>query len=156
MITTSIARTATALAAAAAALAVGCGGEDRLTQDQYAAELRPAVDRISAGFGTVFQQIGRASDDEAVPAAALARLAQVAATERRAADRLGELEPPENLEATADRFVAGARQQAEALAALSARTGVTVGELADAVEQGATAAPLRDLVNRRVVPAPGR
>jgi hypothetical protein len=156
MFTTRLTRSSAAALVAAAAVAAGCGGEDRLTQDEYAAQLKPAVAQISAGFGSVFERIGRASDDERVPAAALARLGQVAAEEARQADRLAGLEPPEDLEAAHDRFAAGAQEQAERLATLARSRSTTVGELADAVEQGATTAPLRELVSRGVVPAPGR
>ena len=152
---TSITSTAVALVAAAS-LAAACGGDDRLTRDEYADQVRPAVQQMAAGFGSVFERIGRASDDEVVPAAALRRLAAVAGEERRLADRLARLEAPADLDATHQRFADGARRQADRLAALAARDATTVGELADAVEQGETGAPLRDLVNRGVVPAPGR
>jgi hypothetical protein len=156
MFTTRISRPSAVAIAAAAALAAGCGGEDRLTEDEYAAELRPAVAQISSGFGSVFERIGRASDAERVPAAALARLGQVAAAEAGTADRLAGLEPPEELEQAHDRFAAGARRQAESLAELARSRSTTVGQLADAIEQGETVDALRELVSRGVVPAPGR
>ena len=134
--------------------ATGCG-EDRLSRDEYTAELQPAVQRISQGFGSVFERIGRAEDGERVPAPALQRLGQVAAQERRTAERLAGLEPPKDVEAVAGRFADGARRQADRLAAMSRERDVTVGELADAVEQGETAAPLRDLVEQGYVRAPG-
>jgi hypothetical protein len=155
MHSTSLTRSAATLGAALALLAAACG-EERLTRDEYAAELRPAITQMSEGFGSVFARIGRASDDEIVPPAALRRLAQVADAERRVAGRLAGLDAPEELAAAHERFAAGAERQAARLAALARRDATTVGELADAVEQGETAAPLRELVRRGVVPAPGR
>jgi hypothetical protein len=128
----SIATPTTGLLAAAALALGACGGDDdRLTRAQYEAEVRPAVQRIAAGFGAVFQAIGRAEETDRVPAAALRRLAGVAAVERREADRLAALEPPEDLEGPAGRLTA------------------------DAVEQGATATPLRELAEHGVVDPPG-
>lgn len=152
----SIKHCTTTTAALVAALSLAaCGGEDRLTRDEYAAELQPAVDEISEAFGTVFASVGEAEETDRVPAAALERLSDAAARERDVADELAELEPPEDLEPAAERFVAGARRQAEELEGMAAEKDLTVARLADAVEQGASVGPLRELGEEGVVKPPG-
>jgi len=144
-----------ALPLAAALTLAACGGDERLTRAEYAERVEPEIARVSESFTGVFQAIGRAQEDERVPAAALRRLAGAADTERAVAGRLAALEPPQELERTAARLVAGARRQADQLDRLATRKGaVTVAELADAVEQGATAEPLRDLARRGVIQPP--
>ena len=152
----SLSRSTTVAAVAAALTVAACGGDDdRLTREQFKAELQPAVNQISDGFGAVFAAIGRAEETDRVPADALRRLADAAARERRLAAELAELEPPKDLEGPADRFVAGAREQAAELERLAGERGVTVAQVADAVEQGASVGPLRELGEKGVVTPPG-
>jgi len=144
-----------ALPLAASLTLAACGGDERLTRDEYAERVQPEIARVSESFGGVFQAIGRAEESDRVPAAALRRLAGAADTERAVAARLAALEPPEELERPATELVEGARRQADELDRLAAREGeVTVAQLADAVEQGATAEPLRDLARRGVIEPP--
>ena len=146
----------TTAALAAALTSAACGGDDdRLTREQFKSELQPAVDQISAGFGAVFAVIGRAEETDRVPAAALERLSDAAARERRIAGRLADLQPPKDLEGATDRFVAGAQRQADDLERLAGQDDVTVAQVADAVEQGASVAPLRELGKAGVVAPPG-
>ena len=145
----------TAAALLAALTVAACGGEDRLTREQYSAKLQPAVDEISAGFGTVFEEIGRAEESDRVSGAAQQRLADAAARERKVADELADLEPPEDLEDASDRLVTGARRQADELDRLATEEQVTVAQVADAIEEGASVEPLRELGKAGVVTPPG-
>jgi hypothetical protein len=151
-----VTRSTTAAALVAALGLAACGDDDRLTRDQYTAELQPAVEQISDGFGTVFARIGRAEETDRVPAAALRQLSEAAARERSVAERLAGLEPPESLASLNERLVAGARRQADDLERLARSQGtVTVAQVADAIEEGASVGPLRELGERGVVAPPG-
>ena len=141
---------------AALVLAACSSDEDRLTRKQLSAELQPAVTEISSAFGAVFAEIGRAEETDRVPAEALTRLEQAAGTMRSTADRLADVRPPQQLEAETDRLVEGTRRHAEALERLAATDGgVTVAQVADAVEQGPSVGPLRELAEQGVVRPPG-
>lgn len=150
-------RTTTFATLAAALALAACGSEDdRLTRKQLSAELQPAVTEISNGFGAVFAAIGRAEETDRVPQAALDRLGQAAGTMRDEADRLADLRPPEQLATETERLVAGTRRHADELERLAATDGtVTVAQVADAVEQGPSVGPLRELAEQGVVSPPG-
>jgi hypothetical protein len=128
-----------------------CGDDERLTQQQLSAKATPQVERVMAGFGAVFSTIGRAEESDRVPAEAIAKVREAAATETSATEALAALEPPEAAEPALDRFVAAARKQAARLRTLGEQPAVTVKEVADAIEDPATRDALAALAEKGYV-----
>ena len=128
---------------------------ERLTKHELSARVTPQVERVTSDFSEVFEAIGRAEETDPVPAAALEKLRAAAETERRAADELEGLTPPEAAESALDGFVAAAREQAARLEEVAA-ADPTVGELANAVESPEMGAALARLAEGGYaeVPAP--
>jgi hypothetical protein len=139
----------------AAATLSACGGEERLSDEEFSSRIQPVVERISTEFGAVFQALGRAREDARVPVDVRARLRRAARVERDAAADAAELQPPQRAEASLDRLVAGARQQSARLEQLAGRPDLTVGQMADAVEGGAAVGALRELAEQGFVSPPG-
>lgn len=133
------------------ALAAGCGGDDRLTNEELAKRLNQTVDRISGEFAQVFQRVGRRGENEQVPAPAKQALERAADVERRSVDEIAELEPPEDAEEATNRLIDAARAQADQLDRLAREEELTVKELADALEFGPTRDALEELRRKRLV-----
>jgi hypothetical protein len=89
-----------ALALAAIAL-TACGGDDRLTKDEYEQEVAAIGQTFSEGLGSVS---GASSPEDIGPA-----LAKAKDEINAVAERLAELKPPEDIEAAHNRLVAGLR-----------------------------------------------
>ncbi len=141
--------------ATAALLPAACGGgQDRLTDREFTARMNSVVERISGEFGAVFTTLGRAEETDRVPAPVRDRLLRAARTERKLADTVQELEPPERAEAAHDALVTGARRQADTLERLAADPRLTVAQMADAVEGGETTAALQRLAEAGYVNPP--
>ncbi|MCA1572602.1 MAG: hypothetical protein LC798_20350, partial [Chloroflexi bacterium] len=119
---------------AAFALTAGCGGDDRLSQDQTASKATTAVQKVNGEFQQVFEMLGRREESEAVPAAVRKRLTSAATVERREADKLAAIKPPTESEDAINDFVRAARSQAATLQSNAARADLTVAEMADAIE----------------------
>ena len=134
---------ASAIAVASLALAA-CGGEERLTKQQFSEKATAQIERVSAGFGAVFSTIGEAAESDPVPAAALQKLRDAAGTEAQAVSAIDALVPPEAAEAPVDRFLVAARAQAKRLEALAGGSA-TVEEVADAIEDPAVGEALTGL-----------
>jgi hypothetical protein len=145
----------TATAGACLSLAA-CGGDDRLSDRELENRLTPIAERISGEFGAVFAELGRAEEVERVPADVRDRLRQAAEAERQASDEAAALEPPERAEKPVDRLVEATRAQADRLEQLAGTNDLTVGQMADAVEDGEVAAALEDLAKGGYVEPPPR
>jgi hypothetical protein len=90
---------------AAAALVAGCGGDERLTKDEYAEKVRAVYADVQAAFAATN-----------VPEGELA--AKVAAAQgqlRASADELDGVEPPEDVESEHAQLVDGMRRYADDL-----------------------------------------
>lgn len=144
--------------AAATALAIAaCGGgesEERLSKEEFSKQVNPVVQRISAEFGTVFSELGRADESERVPADVRERLAAAARVERDAVGGLRDIQPPEAADASLEKLERGARSQADELDRLARDPDLTVGRMADAMEGGETAQALRELAEGGYIEPP--
>jgi hypothetical protein len=135
-------RSSIALAVVAGLLVAGCGGEDRLSPEQTAQRINEIFGATSGEvqqhFHPVFQQLGSMPEKSPVPERVRARLemptSAVARELRETADRLGELNPPEEAEEAVSALAESARDQAVRLERLPEQDGLTVRELAGAVE----------------------
>lgn len=136
------ARMGSALAVAAALLIAGCGGEDRLSDEATAQRINEILaatgGEVQRQLHPIFQQLEGVPEDARVPARVQAQLEQpasaVARRLRETADRVAEFNPPEDAERAVDSLVEAAREQAGRLEELPEREGLTVRELAGAVE----------------------
>lgn len=127
------------------AVLAGCGGDDRLSGEEFSAELQEADRNVSAAFERVFETIGDAREGETVAEPTREAAIQAAETEREAADALDELTPPEDAEEATDELVEQARAQADAIEEAASRGDVTVAELADAFQEASPEAALSEL-----------
>lgn len=156
------ARTSPAMAVIAALLVVGCGGEDRMSDEETAREITEALaatsSEIQRQFHPVFQQLEAVREDARVPRSVRARLEQptsvVARELRETADRVDELDPPEDAEEALASLTESAREQATRLEQLPEREQLTVRELADAVEPPTEALRHLSEAGIRVQPPP--
>lgn len=131
-----------AVVVVAALLAAGCGGDDRLSEEEATQRINDSVAETTQEFeqqvGSIFQQIGRLPEDAEVPDRIRTRLdeptAALAARLRETADELADLDPPEDAEDEVEALEEASREQAERIEELPAREGLTVRELADAME----------------------
>lgn len=145
----------TITAMAGACLSFGaCGGDPRLSDGELEERINPIVQRISGEFGAVFTELGMAGEGDRVPAAVRDRLREAAQAERDASEEAAALEPPERAEESVDRLVDATRSQADQLEQLAGRSDLTVGEMADAIEGGETAAALEELARAGYVAPP--
>ena len=135
-------RTSSALAVAAALLVAGCGGEDRLSDEETAQRMNEIFGATSRGvqkqFHPVFQELEGVAENARVPERVRAQLGSptsaVARELRKTADQVAELNPPEDAEEALASLSESARKQAARLEQLPEREGLTPRELADAVE----------------------
>ena len=156
------ARTSPALAVIAALLVVGCGGEDRMSDEETAREINEVLaatsGEVQRQFHPVFQQLGGMRESAPVPARVRARLEQptsaVSRELRETADRVDELDPPEDAEEAVASLTESARAQAARLEQLPEQDGLTVRQLADAVEPPTDALRRLSEAGIRVQPPP--
>jgi methyl-accepting chemotaxis protein len=131
-----------ALAVAATFLLAGCGGEDRLSEEEASQQITELVGDLSGEiqqqFHPIFQQLEGVGENAPVPERVRAQLedrTSVVADElREAADQVEELNPPEQAEDAVDALAESAREQATRVEELPEQEGLTVRELADAIE----------------------
>lgn len=133
-----------------------CGGEDRLSQQEFSSQLTPKVERVMTQFGTVFETLGQAEESDTVSADVRRQLAEAARVERAVADQIDALNPPENAEPATKELAVAAERQADQLRSLAAREDLTVKEMADAIEGGATLEALARLQELGYVRLPPR
>jgi hypothetical protein len=135
-------RMSSALAVAAALLIAGCGGEDRLSDEEAAQRINEIFGAttgvVQHQFHPIFQQLEGVPEDAGVPERVRPQLDQpagaVARELRETADRVEALNPPEDAEEAVDSLAESAREQAARLEQLPEQEGLTVRELAGAVE----------------------
>jgi hypothetical protein len=87
-------------------LLAGCGGEDRLSKEEYTKELRGAGQQLQGSFTQLGTQLG----GQAKPAEVAQGFTKATGALRSGADRLDRVEPPEAVEPEHDRLVAGLRE----------------------------------------------
>lgn len=129
---------------AALVLVVGCGDDDadetvappEVSAEEFRQELERADREVSQAFGQVFESgIDKLPSNAEVPQAVKEALEAAAEVEREAADRLDELEPPEDAQEAVDGLAEEAREQADTLAEAAEQEGLTAGELQQSFEE---------------------
>ena len=156
------ARTSPAMAVIAALVVAGCGGEDRMSDEETAREINAVLaatsGEVQRQFHPVFQQLEAVRENARVPRSVRARLERptsvVAGELRETADRVDELDPPEDAEEAVASLTESAREQATRLEQLPERERLTVRELADAVEPPTEALRRLGEAGIRVQPPP--
>ena len=131
-----------ALALIAALLIAGCGGADRLSENEAAQRIGAIFADPSGGlqqqFHPIFEQLEGVPERARIPARVAQRLEQptgtVAQKLRAAANRVAQLEPPQHAEEEVASLAQAARGQAARLEQLPGREDLTVRQLADAVQ----------------------
>ena len=131
-----------ALAVAASASVAGCGGEDRLSDEEASQRISELVGDLSGEiqqqFHPIFQQLEGVGENARVPERVRRQLQErtnvVAGELREAAEEVEELNPPEKAEDAVDALAESAREQATWVEERPEQEGLTVRELADALE----------------------
>lgn len=101
------------LAAAGLGPLAGCGGEQRLSREEFGDRLQSINQRESARFERLAQRAMRLKPDQALSGDLKQDMREVAGGNRRAAEELDELEPPEDAEEETERLVEALRERAD-------------------------------------------
>ncbi len=154
-------RTLSLTAFAALAVLVGCGDDngdttsaEELSREEFSQELERVDREVSQAFGQVFESgVAQLPPDAQVPEAVKEALQTAADFEREAADRLDQLEPPEDAQEAVDGLTETAREQADTLSEAAEREGLTAGELQEAFEQQSPERYLNELEELGYLPS---
>lgn len=117
------------LAVAGTAAVAGCGGEDRLSREEFENRLQSIDRRESERFGQLAQRVRRLKPDQTLPADVRQGMRDVAAGNRRAADELDELNPPEDAANATDALIEALRERARGFEQATRRKPITFREL---------------------------
>lgn len=117
------------LAAAGLGAVAGCGGEERLSREEFSDRLQSIKQRESARFERLAQQAMRLKPNELLPGDVKQAMRDVAGGNRRAADELDELNHPEGAEAEARALIAALRERAEGFERAAREQRITLRQL---------------------------
>lgn len=117
------------LAAAGLGALAGCGGEERLSRDEFVDRLQTIVQPESARFERLAQRAMRLKTNQALPDDVKQAMRDVAGGNRRAADELDELNPPEDVEDATESLIEALRERADAFARAAREDRITLREL---------------------------
>lgn len=121
-------RLALALAGASIA-AAGCGGEERLSRAEFKDRLGSIERRESARFERLAQRAARVEEDQPLPDDLKQAMTELAEGNRRAADELDRLNPPEDARAATDELIKALRERAEGFGQAARKQRTTLHEL---------------------------
>jgi uncharacterized phage infection (PIP) family protein YhgE len=108
-------RTFGTAAAAVTLLAAGCGGGDRLSQDEYQQELDDATGKVEQAFADLSQSAGQVSKGSGSLDELAGDVGDIQDELNAAADDLDDAAPPEDVESSHDKLVDGMRQLSDDL-----------------------------------------
>ncbi len=107
----------------------GCGGDERLSREEFADRVQSIDRRESARFARLAQQAMRLGPDEALTEEVRGGMREFAGALRVAADELEALNPPKEASEATDMLVAALRERAAGFEEAAGRERVTIREL---------------------------
>lgn len=117
------------LATAALGAVAGCGGDERLSRQEFGDRLQSIKQRESARFERLAQRAMRLEPNQPLPDDVKQAMRDVAGGNRRAADELDELNPPEDAENATRSLIEALRERAEGFEQATREERITLREL---------------------------
>lgn len=117
------------LAAASLGALAGCGGDDRLSREEFGDRLQSIKQRESARFERLAQRVMRLKPTQPLPDDVKQAMRDVAGGNRRAADELDELAPPEDAEDATKGLIEALRERADAFVQAAREERITLRQL---------------------------
>lgn len=104
---------AAALAAASLGVVAGCGGDERLSREEFSDRLQSIDRRGSELWGRLAQRAQDVKPDQPLAAEVAQPMSDVVEFQRQAADELEELNPPEGAEEEVEKLIEALRERTE-------------------------------------------
>jgi hypothetical protein len=117
------------LAAASLGALAGCGGEERLSREEFGDRLQSIKQRESARFERLAQRVMRLEPNQPLPDDVKQAMRDVAGGNRRAAGELDELKPPEDAEEETRSLIEALRERADGFEQAARKEQITLREL---------------------------
>jgi hypothetical protein len=102
------------LMAASLGVAAGCGGEERLSREEFGERLQSIDQRGGERWGRLAQVAADLKPDQPLPADVMQPMTDLVEFQRQAAAELAELNPPEEAEEEVEMLIAALRDRTEA------------------------------------------
>jgi hypothetical protein len=93
--------------------AAGCGGEERLSREEFGERLQSIDQRGGERWGRLAQVAADLEPDQALPADVKQPMTDLVEFQRQAADELEELNPPQEAEEEVEELIAALRDRTE-------------------------------------------
>lgn len=116
--------------AAIGAVGGGCGGDDRLSREEFSQRLQSIIEKPSSAFGRVAQHGADLKPADVLPDELKRELSVFVETMREATDELEVLSPPEDAEEPTDELIAAIQERADALDEAAREENITLREFA--------------------------
>lgn len=117
------------LVAAGLGALAGCGRDEPLSRQEFRGSLQRIKQREGARFNHLAQRALRLKPNQALPGDVKQAMQDAAEGNRRAAEELDELEPPEDAEQDTHTLIEALRQRADGFERAARRKRITLGEL---------------------------
>lgn len=117
------------LAAASLGGLAACGGEERLSREEFSDRVQSIDRRESERFGRLVEQATRLKPDQLLPNEVKQGMRGFAAGLRRAADELDELNPPEGAEEVTETLIEALRERADGFEQAAREERITLRQL---------------------------
>ncbi len=101
------------LAAASLGVVAGCGGEERLSREEFSDRLQSIDQRGSEHWGRVAQRAKDLKPDQPLPVDVKQPMRELVQFQRQAADELDELNPPEDAKGEVEQLIEALRERTE-------------------------------------------
>lgn len=101
------------LAAASLGVVAGCGGEERLSREEFSERLQSIDRRGSERWGRVAQRANDLKPDQPLPADLKQPMRELVEFQRQTADELEELNPPEDAKGEVEKLIEALRERTE-------------------------------------------
>jgi hypothetical protein len=101
------------LAAASLGVVAGCGGEERLSREEFSDRLQSIDRRGSELWGRVAQRAKDLQPDQPLPADVKQPMRELVEFQRQTADELEELNPPEDAKGEVEKLIEALRERTE-------------------------------------------
>jgi mannitol-1-phosphate/altronate dehydrogenase len=101
------------LAAASLGVVAGCGGEERLSREEFSDRLQSIDQRGSERWGRVAQRANDLKPDQPISADLKQPMRELVEFQRQAADELEELNPPEDAKEEVEKLIDALRERTE-------------------------------------------
>ena len=126
------------LAAASLGGLAGCGGEERLSREEFSDRLQSIDRRASEQYGRLAEQATRLKPDRPIPNKVKQGMREYAAGLQRAADELDELNPPEGAEEATKTLIEALRERADGFGQAAREERITLRQLGEFRQESIT------------------